>query len=104
MKHAESLRPIYGRGVRVDVARVGSKKDRAQQRKREHAKATRAGMARARAEGAAIGRPRASLNKGRVRGLLAGLCAAYGRGEGLRRAAKELGVSVSTLRRVSKGV
>jgi hypothetical protein len=74
-----------------------------------HAARIQWAMDRARSAGKAIGRPAKALSPGRASGILAGAIAVHGRVAGLRHAAEQLGVSVSTLRRaerewVSKGV
>jgi DNA invertase Pin-like site-specific DNA recombinase len=53
---------------------------------------TRAGMARAKAEGRSVGRPRAAITIGVARALLA-------EGKSMPKVAKRLGVGVDTLRR-----
>ena len=102
LEHARKMRKLHGSTVRVEVP-VPAKGSSAL-----HALRTRAGMARARAAGKRVGRPRRKLDMKRVRMVVNAWSRVHGRTEGLKIASRFLKASVSTLKRAlrrgSKGV
>jgi hypothetical protein len=99
--HAGKLRgkPGFAAKVRIEVV-IGGQKGSG----RIRSETTKAGLARAKASGKRLGRPRAKLDLARARRIIAAWTSVHGKAGGLVAAAKMLRVSVSTLKRAFRAV